>query len=398
MGCIKDLHSQFLVVSILCISMIPLWGYGYLMYILIALLPLIFRYTNKTSALIFAFSVTYALPLLVYGNLSISITIFYLLFPLIMFHAGLYLGKRFKLSQSGILMMVLLTSSLALPAIVANVQDFIQTGQLVNVLRRVSVYSDKDLVMSATVYGMMVSLMAGSIGILLVRATNKFDKRLKRFILIFALLSIFSTIHIVNRTGLVLGAASFIAALFVPPCSKNKIAYTLLIIAILATLYFVFLSNNAGMADAIQSYADRDTGSQSISSAGGRTERWFAAIVQIFSTPFGNPFGLRWEGGYSYAHNLWLDAGVKSGIIPMILLISITITYCKKAFFAVKYTALGNFEKGVVMLTCLAFMLQASTEPVIDGCFQFFLFMFFSLGMFKSLNRRFARVPVIQNK
>lgn len=386
---LKDFGRHWLIISILCVGMLPLWGEGYCMYVIALLFPLALININVFSGVVLIFSFLYTLPLVGPLSLPPSEIVFYMTFPLIMFHTGMYLGEKLKYPANGIAVMALMIICLALPAIVVNIQDSLTTGNLVNVTR-IIVDEHGDVGRKATGYGMMVSLVVGCIGLILVRTDKKtLDHRLKFLLVSFSFLGLFCVVHLVNRTGLVLAVASIIAALFVPPVSVKKFIYVLLTFLALSVIGYVYISDTPGLADAVTAYVDRNTGTQSIAGASGRGLRWVATIKQIAEHPLGSPHGLRFNLRHSFAHNLWLDTGLLSGVLTMVFLIGITLKYLLEMYRALRLKYLDNFQKGVVLLLCVTFMLQSAVEPIIQGCFQFFLFMFFSIGLFSKFNRRF---------
>lgn len=378
---------------ILCISMFPFWFNGYAFYILIALFPLLFRAESKVCLAVWAFSLTYSYPFMFRDDTVMSSFLFILLYPGIAMSAGLFLGRRLRNPQTGLLTLVLMFCCLALPVILANVIDFIETRSFINVSRTVAYNSTGD-VRGATGYGMMAALAVGCCGLFLLQARNFFDSRLKVLLLVFSIGAVFSCVHLVNRTGLVLAVVSCLAALFVPPYSKKKIVYVVIMAIVALVVFFYFFGDAFEMADAVEAYNKRDHGNSEVSTLSGRTDRYIAAIKMIIEEPWGDIRGLVFEGRGTYAHLMVLDAGVISGVIPMVILLILEVYFALTLFKAFRKEYLSCFERGLVLLIMVTYVLQTMVEPIIQGSPQFFVIMFFASGLFSAMNRRFGGFKV----
>ena len=389
----QDIKANRYIWLTLIAGMLPLWAGGYCMYVLIVLLPIVlfhYRKIDGTCLLILSFSILYTYFQYSNGHAyTPSALIFDLIFPFIIYQTGAYLVERQRSPKSSLLLLCLMALALAIPAIMDSVNDAISTGQLINVSRAIK-KNTEDVARSATCYGMMLAIMAGCIGIVLLKPNNKLDARLKVIIAIASVLAIFATIHLVNRTGLVLAAVSIVCVVFLPPYSFKKNVYTVVSLIVIAGVVFYFLGDSAFFSDALDQYDARDTGGGSVDSAGGRTERWEAAISQLTAQPWGSDKGLCLNGKYTYAHNLWLDAGVVAGIVPMVLLIWIGIIYIRAIFRMYRLRYFNQFERNTLVLMGVAMFLQLNTEPVIQGVFQFFLYFIFYLSILNNLNRKYG--------
>lgn len=385
----QDFRRNWLILFIVVISIMPLSLTTYNTYVLFILLPIIFGAFSTASIWVCLFCLCYTIPFFEEGGLS---TIFlYLFFPYIALSVGLELGKRFKYQESGLFFLVVLAIALALPAIFDNLKDYFQTGLFINITR--SITNDEGVKrIGATGYGIMVSLVSGSLGMLIVKPRNLIDRRLKIVLLCFSLLGLFVTVHLINRTGLVIAAFSVVAALAVPPYNLKKIIYVISILVISIAAFMYLFGDSMEVADTIQSYTLRNQGAGKVSSVSGRGDRWMAGIIQLLDSPGGDLNGLRFEGHNAYAHNLWIDTGIIAGWAPMILLLIITFYFIKATYDIIKARYLCNFDKGIVLLFCCSYILQCMTEPIIEGCFPFFLYMFYSLGVLTSMNRKYIRV------
>lgn len=388
----RDYKSTWLICLILIVGMFPLWMGGYCMYVLIALLPICLLYYRKidgTCMLVIVFSILYTFFQYANGHIyTPSSLIFDLLFPYIMYQTGAYVVKRQRSPKSAMLLLCLMAIALALPAIMENVYDAINTRQLINAGREI-LSDNGEKTRAATGYGMMLAIMDGCLGIVLLKPSNRLDFRLKILIAIISVLALFATIHLLNRTGLVIAAISILCVVFLPPYSLKKNIYIAGSIIIFLGIAIYFLGDSTFYLDAINLYEAREVGTGSASSYGGRTELWGAAINQLFTEPWGNYKGLYINGRYSYAHNLWLDTGACAGILPMIFLIGIGIIYIRSIVKMYRLKYFNQFEKNTLILIAVALFLQMNTEPVMQGVFQFFLYFIFYISVVNNLNRKY---------
>lgn len=388
----RDYKSTWFICLILIVSMLPLWMGGYCMYMLIALLPICLLYYRKidgTCLLVIIFSVLYTFFKYINGHIyTPSSLIFDLLFPYIMYQTGAYVVKRQRSPKSALLLLCLMAIALALPAIMENVYDAIKTRQLINVSREI-LGEGGYVTRAATGYGMMLAILDGCLGIVLLKPSNRFDSRLKVLIAIVAVLALFATIHLLNRTGLVIAAISIICVVFLPPYSFKKNIYIAASLIIILGIAIYFLGDSTFYLDAINLYEARDSGTGSVSTYGGRTKLWSAAINQLFTEPWGLAKGVYINGRYSYAHNLWLDTGARAGIFPLIVLIGIGIIYIRSIVKMYRLKYFNQFEKNTLILIAVALFLQMNTEPVMQGVFQFFLYFIFYISVVNNLNRKY---------
>lgn len=380
---LSDFKSHKFIILILCIGMFPIWGNGYCSYVLALLFPLLFvsRF-NGISLSILIFSIVYTLRISQSGEgMTLSAYILNLFFPIILYQTGIYLGKRFRYPGSGIFLLTIMAVCLALPAIIFNIQDIIATGQLVNPIRIVT-FGDSDGFRSATGYGLMVSLLCGSIGCLFIPLSKfRADRILKYIILIGCIGALTTTLHLVNRTGLALAAISIVVSLALPPHNFKRVVNLILATSIVVGIFVVYINDFQGYFDVIDAYAERNTGISSIDSAGGRTERWTEGIIQIFEEPFGNSKGLRWDGGYNYAHNLILDAGLKGGVISLLISLFLVLVFLRYIWKMRDANVITGFERDVTIFLGVTLVAQSMVEPVIDALPQYFWYFLFFLGL-----------------
>lgn len=119
-----------------------------------------------------------------------------------------------------------------------------------------------------------------------------------------------------------------------------------------------------------------------------RFNLWKKAFDGMFENPFGgyktnlSVQGYK-EGGY--AHNLWLDVGYSTGIIPFIFLVLYTIKSWLNLHIFLKSKYSDEIKiTFLALMTCL--MLSFFVEPIIEGMFLNFLVFFILNGLIFTLN------------
>ena len=363
----QDFTKNWVVISILIFGLMPDLMHGYALYIIVVLFQILFqtKYDNG-SIYTLLFSFVYISGYLLQGFYATpSEWIIMSIFPIIIYQSGKYLLRRFNDSSSIFVLLTLLMISMCLPAIYFNLKDYFQSGQLINVLRKVEI---SENMRSATGYGMMVAISCGLSGIILTPASSKLDKKFKLLILSFSLLSLFCTIHLINRTGLVIALASFITAILMPPYSQKRLWFTILMLLVIAAIIFYYLRQSSILEEGMAGYINRDIDSGTF---GGRSERWGTAFNQMFITPFGTS-DFHFNGSKSYAHNMWLDAGLRGGILAFAFLGMLGIRALKSIIRILNKSLFNGFERSVIILYGQAIILQALMEPVIEGVPQLF--------------------------
>lgn len=381
----QDLTKNKLVVTILLIGIIPLWMGNYLSYVYILLLPVaLCTRLNATSWIILAFSVAYTLTQQLWAiKISPSILVMQYLFPIILYQTGLYLGKRFKSPDSIITVLILLAGLLALPAVVANIQDFITTGEIVNITRQVS-FEKNEAGRSATNYGMMLSVACGGLGVMFLGAKTPAHRRLKYILLTFSVFALFSIIHLLNRTGVVLSVFSIIFVFLLAPHTPKKYITSVFIAIGFAIFYEAYLDQAFHLSDIVEGYISRESGGTT-ESMGDRDRLWAKGLDHILAHPFGFDEGVKWGTRNSYAHNIILDAGVRGGVLCSVLMLVIYGIFIYQSYRILNNKSISNFVKFVIVSFSVVIVMQSMVEPIIEGLFIFFCFLMIMMGMTKRL-------------
>lgn len=290
--------------------------------------------------------------------------IFQALLPPTFYLWGKWMAKSSTMNHL-FLFLIVFVGYIAIPVIIDVIND-IKANQFINVLRDIE-RADGSKSGSATYLGMRVSLAVASLGILFSKANNSSERLYVILFGIIGALGATCVLHLVNRTGLVLGAISILSVflLNLKYLSKKTVIIMLASISLLACFYipqleFVDMANEA--------YLDR---SENVGTGGGRTELWEYGIRCLSESPWGVPSDER----YKYAHNWWLDTTICGGVFSLFLLLVITIKHMKNSIIVIKKTEAGLLRSLIISIN-VAFFLTAFVEPIMEG-YQFYVFLFF---------------------
>lgn len=378
---------------VLLITMLGFTTYilsGYSVYALF-ILPFIFIFTLKITLNEIALPVLYgglfAVSTIINFGISPSAIAQYAILPV----SGFLIGKYFTDKASNIwqvlTVILLIILCMAIMPIVQSIQDFISTGELISTNRVLNQF-DEDETYKATILNTYVSLAIGGIGIVFIRANNRMTNVLKWYIFALSILSLFVSLRLLNRTPIVLAALSLFVAMLLSINTKGGKVRVLLVGLALIICALYFLRDSLFVTDLVDSLMNREKSEAGkISTGGGRTIRWIAAIKQIISNPMGAK-ALVLDGGIkTAAHNTWLDIGVIGGWFPFVLFIVMTVQFIKQTMILRK-GPLPFFFKSYMILLVVTLFLQLAVEPTIHGEIQFFTMFFVLWGFVKELNEK----------
>ena len=326
------------------------------------------RKFDKTAKLLLCFSLTYSFFIFVKSPTNVTEIFSYLICPTTFYLLGKRIIEESPSEQDMLNVFIILTLGINVVLWVNNVSDSIEYG-IVNVARVIE--NDTQREISATLQGLLLSVGISGIGYTI--ASGSLFKWRSIVFLIFSLLSLFCTVHLVNRTGMVIFAIAVLVSMFF--VFRQKKGYIVLAGLFLYAVY-ILLSYygiiNEEILDAYEARSfDQDTG-------GGRTEIWALSLSDLMNNPFG------WEGreiGYSkgYCHNLWLDVARRAGWLPFFFLVYITIGKVKDLTkFAYKEK---NILAGYMMSLIVCALVSSFMEPVIEGISLYFYFICFLWGI-----------------
>ena len=328
---------------------------------------------DKNALLAFSFALLYGfIPLLMgytdsYKNIICSIV------PPIFYMFGRYIVSKAGSTKTLCSVIVGVLLIFALNTYILCIWDIMTTGQLVNPTRQLSRFIgvEEATVMAATGFGINISLGLIGLSIFLI-AKKKYLYHYLLLILFF--LSLLVTVHLVNRTGIILSFVLTFSVLFVSYRSQNKTK--LIISTIIIAIFVYFIAFKSGdIREIVDAYNMREAAEQNsgLFNTGSRSWRWIDGLGRLFTDPLGyaNQFTVAY-----YVHNMWLDVSRLSGSIPFMLVLIITLKMGKCAWRTMR---IWRTELSYIMFAlCLCSFLVFFMEPVIEGCaIYFYLFCMF---------------------
>lgn len=317
-------------------------------------------------------------------NISYSGSSFlsYFIVPLPLYCLGRWFVNRLKGQDYQLVILVFLSlTSISFVLLYRTVIDVMQGG-IVSVSRNFEIEGVETI--SATLYGMYAAVTL--VGLPVFFASIQKRTLQSWLFLILALLGILATVHLVNRTGLVIAVVVTLVGTVYR--SRANIGRFFLLVGIFVAILYVLIETGVISQEVIAAYELRNEKSElaGTSLAGGRGHRWLDAMGRVFYMPLG------WHHqeyitGYSYVHNWWLDVGRLVGLIPLLLLMVPTIISIKNCFKLFKEK---NNDVHLLLLSLnTALFLATFVEPVMEGSVMIAYFYIFIWGITSQFARNY---------
>ena len=313
---------------------------------------------NGNTLILLLYSLSFALISALQGSFSMASIADTVLPPFCFYLFGSMIVNQYSLSHNRLILFILFTCFFfGAKCYFETLRDILLTGNLISDERWLMINGVET---TGTFVGTNICL--GLVGLSAFFLNKKLSIRMG-YMVVFVL-SILSTIHMVNRAGIITSVICLVVVLF---AYYRNTKHNSRIVWLSAALSLLILSISLLPAfhDVVNAYADREiSGDNAILAGGGRTSIWLDVLVNIPLHPFG------WTGsnaGYVYAHNMWLDVAKQVGWIPFIFIIIIT------------YRSINSIRKLLHLhrtpLTCtllglnICMLFAAFIEPVIGGVF-----------------------------
>ena len=239
--------------------------------------------------------------------------------------------------------------------------------------------------LEATAQGSKLTLISVMIVPLLL-SWNSFKPPLRLVLLFCIVISVISTLIMANRSLFaIIGVTFFAGLLLYFKLNSNKLGknikaigiVTIVALSIPLLYYFDIMG--------VRSFYESSSFNQRLDEVNGGTfqnnprfEAWSKTLLGILQFPMG---GSQVSIGLTYAHNLWLDVAYKTGIIPFVLLLLLTVLYI---FYLMKllynnYISIGM--KVFIFSTSVGLILNLMIEPILEGHYYMFMIFIFQLGL-----------------
>lgn len=337
---------------------------------------------DNYALLILVFSLIYSLMALLNGyfDRSYGSFIFFCLYPLFFYWVGKYFGTKTDFSLTNLL--ILIGISFAIMPILAVLREISQ-DQLINVTRLMT--DENGISMgAATIIGTKVSLVLSFMGVVFATNNDRYDILIKLLLIVFSCLGIMTTLHLVNRTGLLVVAASLALSVII---NRSSLKHYQLYILLLVIALFIYINRDFlefMFSESTMAYQERaelgDTG-------GGRFKIWRQVVDIVTQNPAGVEHGFGIRKGFDYAHNIFLDIPLEAGILPLFLFVAIFIIHIKNLYNLYKAWT-PNILLTLIFVMNVAFLIQLISEPVMDGLMVYYFTFFLMIGICSTLSKR----------
>lgn len=380
----KNIQSKYAIyllaflAFVLYNSMLPgITYYAVIFSVLVFLSAETNKYRDKNFSLILSFALFYSvIPL--FSGVSMSMKgVVCSIIPPAFYIFGRYIVSRANNSSTVVNVIAGIVLFFALNTYILCITDMISTGQLINVTRSMSrfVGTEEDQVMAATGFGINISL--GFVGLAVFLKEKR--RGLRHYVLLSVfILSLLVTVHLVNRTGVILSVLVSTVLLFLSFNSNNRRNLILGIIALGFFLYILY-ENTPAFTDIVEAYTAREETEMNsgMFNTGSRSWRWIDGLQRLFSDPIG--YADKMPEGY-FVHNMWLDVSRSSGLLPFILVLLITIRMAKLSVLILVKSKMSEFSF-VCLGLCICFLASFFMEPVLEGCAIYFYLFCLIWGM-----------------
>ena len=342
-------------------------------------------FNNIQFLVLFLFCILYATVQFGYQFISIVDFIKYLIYPLVLYIFGLVIITRIKDEKQIIYYLYAVILSFALFGIL-SVFYSIQVHGIVGggLQMRVGIVPwARDIELEGTLIGIYVSLGIALSGLMFIK-TNIFLKVLNALIF---LPSLYSSIVLANRTGLVIAVLSVIliysTQMRLNSIKNNiKIAFLFMVQCFLLILLFNKNVFNIKLMW-LQSNAFERFTNMGLSND-PRYIVWGEAFKGLFTNPLG---GKQAQLSLGYVHNLWLDVGWTTGLFPFVLLVFFTLMALKDYIKLLRSDDLSLYFKYLITAMLCGFFITFMVEPIIEANVLFFCAFCFFSGILRSLNK-----------
>ena len=302
----------------------------------------------------------------------------YLVAPVAFYYWGQHVMGLCKSEKNYFLFLLLFLLLFAVNTYYLTITDILEVG-LINPYRGMLREGDSDVVMPATLFGLNVSLGLSGLAIFLSQTKETRSKGSYLFLVVLAL-SLLTTVHLINRTGIVVFfVCTLVVFLNSLTSKKNSGIYLIGLLLFMVLLYLAFSNYFSFGSEALDAYNMREQSeSGGLSDFGNRGWRWADAIKRVFTNPFG------WSGidYYNFAHNLWLDVAMLCGIVPFTFLLLATVLSFNHLLKLRKIKKDSIVSSFIALNVC--FFLASFVEPVMVGYDVFFYLYCMLWGMQKA--------------
>lgn len=368
---------------------------GFSEFIPVLTIPIIFilvfhlKYTKlflMTQVLLFLFLFTYCIISFYYNYYSINSLIVRFIYPQLFLVIGFLIANldtRKNHRTFWLVYLLLAGSSIyGILSLLKSVNLYGNYENLVSILGgRYILDFWKGHLISATVFNSSISLGLSLLGLVFIKTPFKKigSILIKLTFIILFIVSIYTSITIGNRTGVLIALISLLTVFSLKTKMNIKNMLNVLVTFLgIFLLKILFLDKDIiGIKEKWESSTVYARFKNSDINDDPRFEAWETILKEFNQNLLG---GRQVDIGLSFVHNFWLDVYYDAGLIPLIALIVFTI-FSLISFIMFLSTNTPLLYKALVMGILTAFLITFTVEPIIQGFIIYFTYFCFLLGI-----------------
>ena len=311
---------------------------------------------DRKSLAIVAYCVLYLVLSSINGiPYQLHTLILYGICPIVFYQYGKDVARRWNTENQHLIFWIIIVLCYCVDIFMICGHNIISTGELINLRREFSFDKSDAEGVSATLVGLSMDI--GMIGLPMSLIVK--DKKVKLAFFVLFLGSLIVTLHLLNRTGLVVMVLCAVSLILYRSRKDRKVLFISIVVVLFMVLvltYFDVLNK-----DLIEYYTARN---KDLSTMGDRTGRWTSAMSNLLLHPFG---WINYENHIKtfYVHNMWLDVARVSGIVPFILLVYLG---CSSFISSFRYVRRTESQLSYLILALnISFFASCFVEPILGG-------------------------------
>lgn len=334
---------------------------------------------HRAEILLIMFGITYVIFDWFNNDISISAIYTFIVLPFIIFKIGRLSIDILKSEKNIILYVsisiIALSFLFVYSALSTFPNDVISSTRILEIKYYSMTNNSSEL--SATLVGLHIAPVMAFLPTFLFYRNINFRTY---FVLgsLFTIMALITTSIVATRSPVIIFALLLLLNFYYGTKSVSLVKKSLIIFLFLSFIIIISAIDFSNF-DLTKLLYERMT-SEDISEAGSRTNRWFEGIKNIFLYPFGGE-----KTRIGHYHNMWLDLRYTAGVVPMIILISISIYFTYAIWKVINSNKFSIQFKSFIGSIYLSIFLMMFMEPVIQGSIVFFLYYLFFGGIIVAL-------------
>jgi hypothetical protein len=311
----------------------------------------------------------------------------YCFFPVFFYILGNYLSFKYSTIENKITIVNFFIILFTTIPFFSNLISIVSNGIGQQRDLEIFTFGSEKILVVGTIMASFFSINIALLPFFIIFPKDKFEKKMTIFFQILYLIGLLVVFNVSSRTGIIISIISVLPLLIIFPI-KSLVKFK----TFFFTFLLIFFLNVSGPSNFIFSsnlYLRFTEESSALEIFDSRGLIWQEAIESI--NLYGSSILVNNDLITSnYAHNLWLDVALSSGLVPAFLLIIVSLSSLVSLFKFIRFTTYTQFYRLFICSIFIAFYAVFFVEPIMQGLFKFFCFFMFMFG-FIQLPRQFKR-------